>query len=316
MGLLSAIFGAKPPMGTPPFAPPHPNTGGAELPTTPETLPAKHGLAGFIDRLLMPSNALGQFGQALVASGGGPLGTAMAYMLQANAQRTKKAAPHFEHIGDQFGIVDETTGQFTPTYSAPHHATGFASELEAAGIDPESPEGREKLGQYVNNRLDPFVTMSNEQGSYFGPRSGLPSAFGLTEPAPANVPPVGGAVPGGPRDPTRAPGRMTSGRRTVAGNRLVGGVPNSHHLTGDAADYVGTSPDALRGYFGSGVKIIPESDHLHVQGLGVGTVPYFGARGTAGLHSDAVRAQAQAAIAAGADPAKVRARAMQLGVTL
>lgn len=168
--------------------------------------------------------------------------------------------------------------------------------------------GEEAANQYLRNLGDPMTTLTLPGNRvYSGPRSGIGAALGggaqSGGPKPGHVEdghefiggdpanpqswrPVGGAATPASRpfaDPMRAPGRMTSGRRTPEGNALVGGRANSRHLHGDAADYVGTTPGELRRYFGPGVKIIPESDHLHVQGIGTGRVPYFGKRGTKGL---------------------------------
>jgi hypothetical protein len=191
MGLLSAIFGAKPPLGTPPFALPHENTGGAEIPTTPETLPAKRGLAGFVDRLFNPTNPLGQFGQALVASGGGPLGNAMAYMMQQRAVSGKDSRD-FANWRQQYDYEIAH-----PKQTEPHYWESNDGSLHALGAD----------GKPVEVYHDPTPKMMFIPDGMGGGRmipvpgtgatTGAPAApvgkiTPLDDPAPADAPPAGG----------------------------------------------------------------------------------------------------------------------------
>jgi hypothetical protein len=206
--MFDILTAAKPAFGTPPFSTPYGQSGGAQVPTTPETRPYKRGLGGFLDRFFNPTNGLGQFGQALVAASGGPIGDASAYMLKARElESQQRKGPHFEHIGDSFGIIDDNTGQFTPTYTAPHQDDEITRLMKAAGVDPNSPEGQQGYRQAYENRIDPLANVQLGNGSFANvPRSQIGSLPGMspvggapssapTEPPPATMSPAGG-VPG------------------------------------------------------------------------------------------------------------------------
>lgn len=65
-----------------------------------------------------------------------------------------------------------------------------------------------------------------------------------------------------------APGALTitSGRRSPEQNSAVGGVPGSRHTYGDAVDVRETLDPETQKYFeDKGLKVIPESDHTHIQ---------------------------------------------------
>lgn len=79
---------------------------------------------------------------------------------------------------------------------------------------------------------------------------------------------------------------MTSGRRTPEGNRIVGGVPNSAHLTGRAVDYDGPDLGALLAQARKlqGIrKAFIHKGHVHTEGDDSWQAPYYGRNGTTGL---------------------------------
>jgi hypothetical protein len=71
------------------------------------------------------------------------------------------------------------------------------------------------------------------------------------------------------------PSTITSGARDINENSLVGGVPHSKHLTGQAIDFRRDEYDAQRAkeLEGLGFKPILESDHLHAEAVDAPETP-------------------------------------------
>lgn len=130
--------------------------------------------------------------------------------------------------------------------------------LREIGIDPASPEGR----QIVIQNLNPpqYQAFGDSLYQTRGPGMG-------GSPAPkADIRGFVGSVGGG----------VTSGFRSPADNKRVGGVTNSMHMTGDALDTVppqGVSMDQWAGQLRQqfpGYEVLNEGDHVHVEAKGSG----------------------------------------------
>lgn len=80
----------------------------------------------------------------------------------------------FKKIGDAMGQGD---------------LTGFQKDLAAAGIDPNSEQGRTLAKDFVRNKVDPIVTMETPSGRQFiGPQSVYMERFGAGAGTPQRLP--------------------------------------------------------------------------------------------------------------------------------
>lgn len=342
MGLFDSLFSAKPQAGwTPPFAPPHPNTGGAQVPTTPDTLPVKQGLSGFLDRFVNPQNTLGQFGKALVMAGGSPIGDA--YALMERSKRDSEAGA-LDRTYKEAQIADmqrKATQGPDPTAMQRNY-----EYLQS--IDPKLAES------YLGSQADPvsWITATNEDGTkqlYPMQRSGMVGGAPATGAVPGALapPPTHLASPDslfnalvqqesggragviGPQTPYgRAQGRTQMLPATAQEMAQKLGVPWQPEMM------TGTSPEAAayqdrlgRAYLEEGLSKYGGDERkalMYYHGgpnerlWGPKTRAYADQvtkRAGSGQRPDpaALLRQAQAAIAKGADPAKVLERLRGMG---
>lgn len=181
-----------------------------------------HGFAGFIDRVFNPTNALGQFGQALVASSGGPLGNAMALLMQQH-QQAGKDGRDFEAWKRQY---DYEVAHPKPSSAGPHYwetNNGSLFKLDDTGNPVE-------VYHDPSPKMN-FIPDGTGGGQWIAVPSTLPSTLPSGASSDPSAPPIGSIVDD-PRKTAPSPrpiGGYDAFKRAIIKQETGGryGVPNA-----------------------------------------------------------------------------------------
>ena len=126
---------------------------------------------------------MGVIGDGLQVAGGGRA-TYQDYMRQQDeyaqrlkelqdereARKAERMAPHAQQVGDSIGMLDPSTGAFTPTYTAPQQeqVPEVVRRITAAGIDPNSEQGRRLIVGSITNSPDAIAAQTALADHRFG----------------------------------------------------------------------------------------------------------------------------------------------------
>jgi hypothetical protein len=191
------------------------------------------------------------------------------------------AAPYAKRLGLDEADIEEDRQLFTQDHK------GYVSMLLEKAQDELQAVNLGNGGVAVFNKGTGGLNVVREP-QYQQEYIALPPGGALVPKPRGDMPPQtvtgGSPEPGAPAaDPQQAVAaltglgaRVTSGQRTPQHNAAVGGVPNSRHLTGQAADLVPPAGMTMAQLEAEtrrrmpGAKVINEGDHVHVEWGGGG----------------------------------------------